>query len=504
LNTRHTRSKFLKAVSAGTVWIALLSTLGCKPAERTPTKQTKRTPTTTPSTTTSPAKPKYVQTFRSRPELKPPAIDVTTQADDTAPGYIFIASKRGIGQDGPLIIDNLGQLVWFSKDRYATDFKVQDYQGRPVLTWWEGKIGQAHGVGEYVIFDESYREITRVHAGNGYKGDLHEFSITPRDTALITIYNALRGDLSSVGGPADGVVMEGIAQEVEIESGEVLFEWRSHEHVGLEESYAEPKGPGKPFDYFHINSIDVDHDGNWIISARNTSAVYKVDYETGEVIWRLGGRESDFEMGPGSEFAHQHDAQRQHDGTLTIFDNRAARVAPGPSRGIVLELDEVEMTATLVREYIHPDKVRATSQANMQVLPNGNVFIGWGREPLFSEFSKDGDLLFDASFPEEAHSYRAFRFPWNGQPSEDPAVAAEPGPDDNVTIYASWNGATEVATWQVLAGPSPNRLKPIGSAPRNGFETPITVHTTEPYVGAQARNHSGKILGTTKAVKPRN
>jgi hypothetical protein len=162
------------------------------------------------------------------------------------------------------------------------------------------------------------------------------------------------------------------------------------------------------------------------------------------------------------------------------------------------------MTATLVREYIHPDKVRATSQANMQVLPNGNVFIGWGREPLFSEFSKDGDLLFDASFPEEAHSYRAFRFPWNGQPSEDPAVAAEPGPDDNVTIYASWNGATEVATWQVLAGPSPNRLKPIGSAPRNGFETPITVHTTEPYVGAQARNHSGEILGTTKAVKPRH
>jgi hypothetical protein len=501
---RHTRGEFLKAVGAGSAWIALLNTLGCKPAKRTLTKQTERTPAASSSTNTSPAQPKYVHAFRSRPELRPPAIDVTKQAHGTAPGYIFVAPKRGIGQDGPMIIDNLGQLVWFSKGRYATDFKVQDYQGKPVLTWWEGEISQAHGVGEYVIFDDSYREVTRVHAGNGRKGDLHEFSITPRDTALITIYNSLRGDLSSVGGPADGVVMEGIAQEVEIETGEVLFEWRSLDHVGLEESYEEPKGPGKPFDYFHINSIEVDHDGNWIISARNTSTVYKVDYRAGEVIWRLGGKESDFEMGPGSEFAHQHDARRQPDGTITIFDNRAARVAPGPSRGIVLELDEDEMTATLVREYIHPDKVRSTAQGNMQVLPNGKVFIGWGREPLFSELSRDGDLLFDASFPEEAHSYRAFRFPWSGQPSEDPAVAAEPGSDDNVIVYASWNGATEVATWQVLAGPSPNRLKSISSAPRNGFETPISVHTTEPYVAVQARDRSGEVLGTTKAVKLRN
>jgi hypothetical protein len=141
----------------------------------------------------------------------------------------------------------------------------------------------------------------------------------------------------------------------------------------------------------------------------------------------------------------------------------------------------------------------------MQGLPNGNVLIGWGRAPVFSEFSQDGRLLFSASFPPDFSptdaSYRAFRFPWSGQPDEDPAVAAETGPDDEVTLYASWNGATEVASWEVLAGPGPDRLEPVGSAPRKGFETAIKVQTAEPYVGVRAKNGAGKMLGTTKTVK---
>ena len=321
---------------------------------------------------------------------------------------------------------------------------------------------------------------------------------------MLTIYAAVRRDLSSVDGLKDGEVLYGIAQEIDIKTGEVLFEWRSVDHIGLDESYEKLKGPKKPFDYFHINSIDIDHDGNLLISARNTSAVYKVDHKTGEVIWRLGGKKSDFEMGEGTRIAHQHDARRQPEGTITIFDNGAFPWRYGQSRGIELELDMDRMTATLVREYTYPDKLRATSQANMQVLPNDNVFIGWGRKPFFSEFSSNGKLLFNASFPGESESYRAFRFPWSGHPGDDPAVAADPGPDDKVTVYASWNGATEVSTWQVLAGPSPDQLKPIGSALRDGFETTITVHTTEPHVAVRAKNRSGQVLGTSKAVKSGN
>ena len=178
LSRTFTRQKFLGVAGAGAAYVALLSLPGCREEQR--------------SHSSPPAQPDDVRTFRSRPDLSPPAIRITTQAHCTTPGYIFIAAKKGLGQDGPLIVDDFGRPVWFAKDRYATDFKVQHYRGEPVITWWQGKIVAGHGEGEYVIFDDSYREITRVQAGNGYRGDLHEFSITPQDTALLTSYFATR------------------------------------------------------------------------------------------------------------------------------------------------------------------------------------------------------------------------------------------------------------------------------------------------------------------------
>src|SRR5919107_1891717 len=297
LSRKFTRQKFLGIVGAG---IALLNMPGCKED-----RQSHHSP---------PARPSAVRSFRSRPELSPPAIEITTQAQDTAPGYIFVAPKKGAGQDGPMIVDD------------------------------QGKVVAGHGVGEYVILDGSYRKIARVRAGNGYKGDLHEFFITPEDTALLTAYVPTQTDLSPIGGSEDGTVWDGIAQELDPETGEVLFEWRSLDHVGVEETYREPpQDPGTPLDYFHINSIDIDFDGNFLISAKGTSAVYKVERESGEILWRLGGKESDFEMGPGTRFAYQHDARRQRNGTITIFDNGASPKVHEQSRGIVVELDMDEM-----------------------------------------------------------------------------------------------------------------------------------------------------------------
>ena len=499
LSIEITRRRFLGAVTAGTAWIALTGTLGCEPASRT-------------RAIASTARGEQTWAFRSRPEFSPPSVEVTTQAHNTAPGYVFVSPKKepgetGPSQDAPLIVDDSGEPVWFhplqGEEKDAFDFKVQSYRGEPVLTWWEGHH-TGFGQGEYVLLDRTYREITRVHAGNGFDGDHHEFLITPEDTALFTIYNKVPMDLSSAGGPKDGVVLDGIVQEVDVETGEVLFEWHSLEHVALDESYYEPREePEGSFDYFHINSVDVDGDGHLLVSARRTSTVYKIDRETGEIVWRLGGKKTDFEMGWGTWTDYQHDARRHSDGTVTIFDNGSVN-KDAQSRGIVLELDEEAMSATLVAEYTHPEKVFSDTQGNVQVLPNGNAFVGWGSEPFFSEFSHDGRLLFDASFPPELESYRAFRFPWKGYPQNDPAVTAELGPDDEMTLYASWNGATEVATWEVLVGPSPDRLKPTGSAPRKGFETAITVHTEEPYVGVRAKHRSGTVLGVSKAVKPRN
>jgi hypothetical protein len=507
MSTKFTRRRFLTAVSAGATWITLTSVPGCKTAERA----TKNTPSTTASPTqpehvlahdSSPAPPQGEWVFRTRPDLSPPAVDVTTPARDTAPGYVFASPNR----QAAMIFDNSGQVVWYRPLPIPMDFKVQHYQGSPVLTWEEHVVGGEQG---YVILDDSYREIARVRAGNGYRGDHHEFLITPEDTALITIFNAEPRDLSQVGGPKDGKVQQGIVQELDIETGEVLFEWHSLDHVGLDETYvrrlqASPLG----WDYFHINSIDVDHDGNLLVSARYTFAVYKIDRKSGEIIWRLGGKKSDFEMGTGTQFSYQHDARRQHDGTITIFDNGDTNFKDGggpraveESRGIVLELDEERMRASLVREYTHPDKQYAHASGNMQVLPNGNVFIGWGRAEVFSESSKDGELLFSASFPPKIGTYRAFRFPWSGYPKDRPAVVAKRVSEDEVRVYASWNGATEVAAWEVLAGPRPDELESLGSVPRDGFETAILARTAKPYVAVQAKHSSGRILGTSKPIR---
>ena len=491
-----TRRRFLQAAAGGAAWVALGGILGCDPVPRARAKAV-----------SAPAGQAW--NFRSRPDLHPPVIEVIKQARDTAPGYVFIAPKNGPGeagpgQDGCVILDNAGQPVWLrllqNEGIDVMAFRAQAYKGETVLTWWEG-LHTGYGQGEYVIFDHSYHEIARFGAANGYEGDHHEFLITPEDTALITIYSKVPMDLSGVGGPVEGVVLDGIAQEIDIESGEVLFEWHSLEHVGLEESlYEPPSDLEAAFDYFHINSIDPMPGGYLLISARRTCAVYKVDRKTGEVVWRLGGEQSDFKMGAGVRTALQHDARRHPDGTITIFDNgNVNRV--DQSRGIVVEVDEDKMIASLVREYTHPDRLLSDTQGNVQVLPKGNVFVGWGSAPFFSEFNHHGELLFHAAFPTEGETYRAFRFPWSGQPTDDPAIAAELGTEDKVTIYASWNGATEVTTWQVLAGSAPDQLELLASAPRQGFETVITVRTTEPYVGLKATNGSGKVLGTTSAFK---
>ena len=451
--------------------------------------------------------------FRSVPDLQPPTIKVSRKADGTAPGRIFLAPKNGPeehapGQHGPMIADDEGRPVWFRplpKDgEDAFDFKVQRYRGEPVLTWWEGHH-TGWGRGEYVILDPSYREVARVRAGNSYLGDHHEFLITSDDTALITIYEPVPADLSSLGGPEDGVVLDGIAQEVDIETGEVLFEWHSLDHIALEESYEPPpEDPGRSFDYFHINSVEVDHDGNLLVSARKTSAVYKIDRVSGEVLWRLDGKMGDFEMGQGTRSYYQHDARRRPDGTLTIFDN-GDREVNRRSRGIVLDLDEEAMTATLVREYRHPAGRLAATQGNMQGLPNGNVFVGWGSDPAFSEFTGDGELVFNADLPPGVESYRAFRSPWSGYPEDRPAVVAERDPaTGEVNIYVSWNGATEVAAWRVLAGQNPDRLSPLGIVPRDGFETTIAVGADERYVRVQATDGSGEVIGASEVVEPRD
>jgi Arylsulfotransferase (ASST) len=447
------------------------------------------------------------QTFRSRPDLTPPPVTVNIAARDTTPGYLLLAPKRAVAQAGPMILDDRGEVVWFRPldTKGVADFRAQRYGGRPVLTWWRGRSERGVGDGYYVIVDETYNEVATVAAGNGLTGDIHEFLITGRDTALITVYERKPWDLSSVGGPKEGEIFDGVIQELDIATGRVLFEWKSSDHVALDESIMKvpPAAQGDaadPYDYFHVNSVAEDADGDLLVSARHTSAVYKISREDGHVVWRLGGKRSDFAMGPGTRFDLQHDARRQPDGTLTLFDN--GKIVKGNhSLVLVLRLDEERDRATLVRSYAHPRKLFSETQANAQFLPNGHVLVGWGQQPFVTEFDRGGEALLDLTFGgKDADSYRAYRAEWTGRPADDPAlVATREG--DEVTAHASWNGATEVASWQLVAGRDAQRFRPVATAPRSGFETELSARTNEPVLRVRALDADGKVLGTSQPVR---
>jgi hypothetical protein len=290
-------------------------------------------------------------------------------------------------------------------------------------------------------------------------------------------------------------------QELDIRTGLVLFEWHSLGNVPLTDSYAKP-APDGLFDYFHINSVALDSDGNLLVSARNTWAVYKINHRTGQIMWRLGGKRSSFTMAPGTRLAYQHDARRQPDGTITLFDNGASPQVHPQSRALALRLDVKTMKASLVREWTHPAKLLAGSQGNMQLLPNGDRFIGWGAQPNLTEFSPDGRVLFDAALATPDTSYRAYRFPWSATPPGRPAIATATGPASKLTVYVSWNGATDIARWRILGGAAPAKLKPLSEVSDTGFETTATVFTKADYVAVAALDSAGHDLGMSLAVRP--
>jgi hypothetical protein len=448
--------------------------------------------------------PKPGPRFLSAPDLEPPPVKVLVPGAGTAEGFVAVTPWQATrGQRGPLLVDNNAQPVWFRDvaPQAASNFQVQQYRGQPVLTWWQGElILPGYGRGEYHLLDTSYREVTTVAAADGFSGDLHEFLITPQGTALFTAYRSHPADLSAVGGPDNGVLLDSYIQELDIASGELLFAWQASKHVALDESYMAPPAGKTPYDFFHINSIDPDHDGNLVLSARHTWTVYKISRQTGEVMWRLGGKKSSFAMGSGEHFAWQHDARVRPGNAISLFDDGGgATNVETRSRGMVLALDMANKRAALTAQYYPDPSFVSTSQGSVQALGNGNTFVGWGEQPYFSEYSAQGELLFVGQLPPQG-SYRAYRFPWKGQPTDRPAVVVQRNPGGSAAVYASWNGATEVTRWQVSSGPSPRALAPRGESATDGFETVLVLRNPGRYAAVAAFDAQGNLLGRSRVV----
>lgn len=445
-----------------------------------------------------------VQHFRSRPDLQPPAVSVTTAAADPSLGDVFITADRGPGEAGAMIIAPNGQLVWFLRTKgtqKAFNLTVQSYRAQPVLTWWQGQVVAGHGQGVDEIYSSNYVHIATVRAGNGLLADLHDFVLTPQGSAWITAFAPVRVNLKPFGGSTDGIIEDGVVQEIDVKTGLVMFDWHALGHVPVSASYmSAPRYAGELYDFFHVNSIDPLSNGTALISARNTWATYLVSETTGNVLWQLGGKHSSFKLGPGVSFAWQHDAELLPNDTLTLFDNEDSPAEASESSALTIALDTSASTATLVTRLTHPGTpILSNSQGDVQELANGDTFVGWGDVADASEFSASGQLTFDLHLPTSTTSYRAFRFPWSAQPQSRPAIAASTD-GQQTHVYASWNGATNVASWQVLAGSTPGSQGVVGTYPDTGFETSIVAPTAAPYFSVLALSASGTVLARSRTV----
>ncbi|POR37738.1 Uncharacterized protein TPAR_02080 [Tolypocladium paradoxum] len=465
-----------------------------------------------------------VQTFKSSPAIAPRP-NLVRQDAACARNLKTFLTPRGYAEPASraqaTILDDDGRLVWTSgwEDKQIYNLMVQTYRGQNYLTFWAGNdaVG-GHGAGAYYMLDETYSLRRKFEAANGLEGDLHDFRITKQGTALMTVYDVRDHDLSALG-KATGPIWDCLIQEVDMATGALVFEWRASEHLDVAHTHRDIGGEGEPgaaaFDWFHLNSIDKDPRGNYLVSSRYLHSVTYIHGRSGEVLWVLGGKGNmfrDLSGGNATNFAFQHDARWDNDyAEITLFDNSDVGQLSERSnpRGMRIRVDQEAMTATLLAEYKNPRRIPAESQGSMQTLPGGNVVVGFGFTGAYTEFSRAGTPLCDTHYgPEtgfgsgDVQSYRVLKFAWRGFPATDPDLAVARDDARVWRAYASWNGATEVTRW-VLQGaddeePGARGWSVVETRPRDGFETDFVLEAGHPrYLRVVGLDCKGNALGTS-------
>ena len=488
--------------------------------------------------------------FKSRPDLAPPVLNITIPAtNDTASGLIFYTPEstyadntgHGPAQSGPYIFTEKGELVWsgfgFVGPR-SENFQVHTYRGQQVLSIFEGSHNSpmGHGHGHTSIFDNKYRLITEIKGGGHSLADQHEFLFFDDNSALFTVYDPQIRDLTPYGATSENQswILDNKIQKVDTDSNEVLWEWSSLDHVDpagtnltlLSGNAGLGVNSSQVWHYFYMNAFDIDAESNtYLISARSMCTIFKMDGETGKIIWQLGGKNSDFSLGDGMDFCWQHDT-RMHKKYLnyetkgskeiiSFFDNSAhENLAGGPdlttrpySAGKIVELDTEKHTARLIAEFRAPDDLSVRSQGNMQLLPNGNAFINWGYNGAMSEHRPDGTTIFyslldSGKMGPGSENYRAFKFDWHALPYEEPALVAFKE-SNGTAFYVSWNGDTETRTWKFFEENAGGKRELLGQTRRTGFESSWRTSKKAGKVVAEAYNAHGHLLVSSQPVTAR-
>jgi hypothetical protein len=459
---------------------------------------------------------KGAYSFASVPKLHPPKLRVVGGTRKHLAGGLFMlanfknltVTKPMVGQSGPLIVDNRLQPVWFvpvSKNLLAVNLKAQTYNRKPVLTYWEGVISPVGATlsGKWVVLDQRYRKIATLSGQDGWVLSEHELVISGH-TAWVTAYKDMSMNLSAYGGRSDGVLTDAAVQQYDLKTGKLLSTWDALSHIPLGQSKQKPspvlvKGHVVPWDPYHVNSIQL-NGGRFLTSMRNTWAAYLVDMKSSNIVWTLGGSSSSFGFGPKAAFQWQHDVELRPGGKVSIYDDHCCALVggkfqppPGPSRGLVLKLDLAKHRATFVKQYVRGPKFDSAFLGNTYTLRGGGAVLGWGSQPFFSEYGKRGKLLLDARWPGPDLSYRAYLQNWVGKPYYPPSGAVRTR-GGRTTVYASWDGATQVTGWRVLAGADGKHLKVVATARKSGFETQVKLGSSSKVYKVQALDRKGHVL----------
>ncbi|KAL2829345.1 ASST-domain-containing protein [Aspergillus pseudoustus] len=520
------------------------------------------------------------------------ATDSSSNSNSSPGSHIFLRHDGNASSplSSPLILDARDLSAVYMNRTFHNVFgtRVQEDRGRRYLTFWAGDKGDGIGDGYGLAFDDAYRLVYKVsaqHISHDVHADLHEFAFTGDGTALVTGVDRIRvrgDDLRDrygwdYGFPAGLEIdlLDGVFQEIDLDTNEVLFDWRALDHVNPLDSY-EQMGMG--WDTYHINSIEKTQAGNYLISIRHTHSIHLIDGQTGAIIWTLGGAQNDFIEEEQEEFATSTDSPSslpqplltmawQHharfvpgtnESQLTFFDNHVKTTTHGEcrancSRGLHIALNTTATppTAQLLRQFLHPARLQAQSQGSVQLLApppsspssatntvsgsgstsssdlGGNVFIGWGRCPGFTEHAASGETVLNVQFspwhsadiPDALDNYRAYKMDWVAEPWWDPAIAVaeiqgeEEGANgatassSELVIYVSWNGATEVARWVVRGrgeGEDEDQDVVLATSPRTGFETRLAIPSGKDsqyrYLWAEALGERGNLLRSSEVI----
>lgn len=455
------------------------------PAQSTPPQGVAPPPTSPPPQRSAPAQASGpvqatpIATATLRAELAATNPYVTAPADlprisvtktgETAPGAIFLANFRAPLVPYLMILDNDGKLVYYNEQAQGADIVDFKKLDTGELTYFDG----ANSV--HIVMNASY-EIVDSWSMVGYKTGVHDLQILPNGNAVMMAYHNITEDLSAYGGVSNTVVVDTVLQELN-PAKQVVFEWKAWDHIAITDTYISLTST-PPVDVFHGNSVEIDWDGNLLLSNRHTASIVKINRQSGKVMWTLGGKSNEFRFVNDTGFSYQHDARRQSNGRITLFDNGNLRPdfarSPQFSRAVEYEIDEANMVITRTGEYRDTPDIFGGFMGNVQRLPGGGNFIGWGGPTsIGSEVTPLGQEAQELWFDQAKFGlvYRWFKFPWVGKPVTTPTLALKGG-----TLHFSWNGATEIVSYRVEgARTAAGSFTQIGTAIRAGFETSTTL-----------------------------